>query len=417
MRTKKTTLAVTLTLALALAACGGDGDGGGGGGGGGAGGGGGGAEPLKIGVIVPQSGNFAPEGEEVKRGYELMLEKAGGEMGGRPVELVFGDALAPEDATAEVERLASQEDVDMFMGSYASTTGQAGSDAAQRLGLTYIETHGTVDALTERGLPNFFRIGARASDFARASAEFIVDGLPDDVGKNVWVEHEEGIYGTAVADFQIEELEKAGYTIVGRGAHSPAATDVTDSILSAKRANPDIWLHTGYAPDSILMVKTSAAQQFNPKALILVGAGDTKAVFDAIGADIITDTFVVAYSSEFIQPEWAPGNEEFYSAYRETYNSEPLGSVANVAYSGMAAVIEMLDAAEGDPSPEAVRAAVEEIDLPFGSLPIGWGLQFDEGGTNTAIRLVTTQWREDGTTPAIFPEEARLEGQEMVLGQ
>jgi branched-chain amino acid transport system substrate-binding protein len=408
MRSKKATLAATLTLALALAACGGGGDDGGNGGGSGGG------EPLKIGVIIPQSGNFAPEGEEVKRGYELALAANDGEMAGRPVELVYGDALAPEDATAEVERLASQEDVDMFMGSYASTTGQAGSDAAQRLGLTYIETHGTVDALTERGLPNFFRTGARASDFARASADFIIEGLPD-VGKKVWVEHEEGPYGTAVADFQIQALEDAGYTIVGEGAHSPAATDVTDSILAAKRADPDIWLHTGYAGDSILMIKTAAAQDFNPTAKILVGAGDTRAVFDAVGADILTNTFVTAYSSEFIQPDYAPGNEEFYSSYRDEYGSDPLGSVANVAYSGMTAVIKMVEASDGDVTPDALRAAIADIDEPFGTLPIGWGLKFDEGGTNTAIRLITTQWREDGTTPAVFPEEARQDDQEIVL--
>ncbi len=411
MRSKKTTLAVTLTLTLALAACGG-GDGGGSGGGGG--GGGSEAEPLKIGVIIPQSGNFAPEGEEVKRGYELALAANGGELGGRPAELFFGDALAPEDATAEVERLASQEDVEMFMGSYASTTAQAASDTAQRLGLTYIETHGTVDALTERGLPNFFRVGARASDFARASADFIIEGLPE-AGKNVWVEHEEGPYGTAVADFQIGELEKAGYTIVGRGKHAPAATDVTDSILAAKRANPDIWLHTGYAPDSILMMKTAAAQQFQPTAKILVGAGDTKAVFDAVGADIITGTFVVAYSSEYIQPDFAPGNEEFYSSYREEYGTDPLGSPGNVGYNGMFAVAKMLEATEGDTTPDAVRAAIADIDEPFGTLPIGWGLKFDEGGTNTAINLVTVQWRQEGITPAVFPEDARQDDQELVL--
>ena len=414
MRSKKATLAVTLTLALALAACGGGGEESGGGGGGGGGGSEASGEPLKIGVIIPQSGNFAPEGEEVKRGYELALAANDNQLGGRPVELFFGDALAPEDATAEVERLAAQEDVDMFMGSYASTTSAAASDAAQRLNLTYIETHGTVPGLTERGLPNFFRVGARAGDFAQSSADFIIDGLKD-VGKNVWVEHEEGPYGTAVADIQIAALEKAGYTIVGRGKHAPAATDVTDSILAAKRANPDIWLHTGYAPDSILMMKTAAAQGFNPTAKILVGAGDTKAVYDAVGADIMTNTFVVAYSSEFIQPDFAPGNEDFYSAYRKEYDSDPLGSPANVGYNGMFAVAKMLEASKGDVTPEAVRAAIADIDEPFGTLPIGWGLKFDEGGTNTAIRLVTVQWREDGTTPAVFPEEARLDDQELVL--
>jgi branched-chain amino acid transport system substrate-binding protein len=414
MRINKATLAVTLSLTLALAACGGGGGGSSSGSGGGGGASAASGDPLKIGVIIPQSGNFAPEGGEIKRGYELALDKAGNKMGGRPVTLVYGDALAPDQATAEVERLASQEKVELFMGSYASTTAAAGSDAAQRLGISYIETHGTVDDLTERGLPNFFRTGARASDFAKASAEFITKGLPD-VGKKVWVEHEQGPYGTAVAQFQMDALKKAGYTIVGEGKHNPAATDVTDSILAAKAANPDIWLHTGYAPDSILMMKTAAAQNFNPTAKILVGAGDTKAVFDAVGGDIMTNTFVVAYSSEQIQPDYAPGNAEFYKNYRAKYHSDPLGSVANVAYAGMTAAIKMVDASKGDVTPDAIRSAIADLDEPLGTLPIGWGLKFDEGGTNTAIDLVTTQWRDNGTTPAVFPEKARLDDQELVL--
>ena len=406
MRSKNAMVVSTLALVLALSACGG-----GGGSGGSASAAG---EPLKIGVIVPQSGNFAPEGEEIKRGYELALAKNKNEMAGQPVELSYGDALAPDAATAEVERLAAQKKVQLFMGSYASTTAQAGSDAAQRLGISYIETHGTVDALTERGLPNFFRVSARASDFAQASADFIIKGLPK-VGKKVWVEHEQGPYGTAVADVQMKALKAAGYTVVGEGKHAPAATDVTDSILAAKAANPDIWLHTGYAPDSILMIKTAAAQSFNPTAKILVGAGDTKAVFNAVGADIMTNTFVTAYSSEQIKPDYAPGNAEFYKSYRDKYGSEPLGSVANVAYSGMSAAIKMVEAAHGDVTPDALRAAVAGINEPFGALPIGWGLKFDKGGTNTAIRLVTTQWRDNGTTPAVFPEEARLDNQKLVL--
>jgi branched-chain amino acid transport system substrate-binding protein len=190
---------------------------------------------------------------------------------------------------------------------------------------------------------------------------------------------------------------------------------VTDSILAAKAANPDIWLHTGYAPDSILMLKTAAAQNFNPTAKILVGAGDTKAVFDAVGADIMTNVFVTAYSSEQIQKDYAPGNAEFYKSYRDKYKSDPLGSVANVAYAGMSAAIEMIDASKGDVSPDAIRSAIADIDKPLGTLPIGWGLKFDEGGTNTAIDLVTTQWRDNGTTPAVYPDKARLDTQELVL--
>lgn len=369
-------------------------------------------KPLKVGVIIPQSGNFAPEGEEVKRGYELALKKFGGKC---DLTLEYGDAFAPEDATAEVDRLGSREKVDLLMGSYATATSQAASDAAARLGITYIETHAVTDSLTERGLPNYFRTGARARDFGGASADFIIKGLAPAGIKSVFIEHEEGPYGTSVSETQVKKLKAAGINVVGNAAHSPGATDVTDSVLAAKRAKPDVWLITSYAGASQLMLKTAAQQNFRPKAIVLTGAGDTRAVFDAVGPKIIKDVFVVAYSSEQVEPAWAPGNAEFYSSYRKTYNSDPLGSVANVGYVGMQSALKLLEASNCDPDSEAVAKAAAGLSEDFGATSMGWGLKFNDGNSNEAIRLLTTQWRETGISPAVFPEEAAPDDQKMVL--
>lgn len=161
-------LAAVGAVALVLTACSGgtdpgDGDGDGS------------AEPIRVGVIIPLSGTYASEGQEVRRGYELALEQADGEVDGHPVELVFGDAFAPEDTIAEVDRLASLEDVDLFVGTYATPASQAGSEAAARYGLPWIETHAITDSLTTRGLDTYFRVGPRALDFAQTSASFLAD--------------------------------------------------------------------------------------------------------------------------------------------------------------------------------------------------------------------------------------------------
>ena len=109
-------------------------------------------EPIRVGVILPFSGSFAREGEEVKRGYELALADYAQSTTQRPIELIFGDASAPVDTIAEVDRLATREKVDIFIGTYASPASQAGSEAAARYGLPWYETHATTDTLTERKL-------------------------------------------------------------------------------------------------------------------------------------------------------------------------------------------------------------------------------------------------------------------------
>ena len=57
--------------------------------------------------------------------------------------------------------------------------------------------------------------------------------------KKVWIESEDSIYGTSIAQRQKELLEKEGAVIAGVGAHNFRAIDLTDSVLRAKATAPD----------------------------------------------------------------------------------------------------------------------------------------------------------------------------------
>jgi branched-chain amino acid transport system substrate-binding protein len=404
MRARKALLAVVAAATLTVAGCGDDE------GGGAAGGGGGGGEPLKIGVIVPLSGPYGSAGQEVFRGYELAVERKGGEVAGRKVELVRGDAFEPDDAVAETQRLATRENVDLFVGTYASPTSQAGSETAARSNKVWWETHSLTDALTDRGLETYLRSGATASDFASASVDFVKNGLAPTLGgkPKVFVEHEDGPYGTSVGETQVQQLEEAGFEVV-RGKHSAAATDVTDSVLSAKRAKPDVWMITGYVPDDNLLLRTAKSQNFDPPATVLVGTGDGKETFEAVGGEDLAGTFVVAYSTQLSSEEWSPGTNDWLEGYREKYNGEPIGTVSMTGYTGMTAALEAIEAADGNTDPAAFREAIMGVDIAEGTLPNGWGLKFDDTGQNERIRLLAVQWREDGTVPAVYPDEAATE--------
>lgn len=408
MKARSGILAIMAVGALALTACSSDG-------GAADPSGGDGGEPIKIGVIVPLSGTYASEGQEVRRGYELALEEAGGEVDGRPVELVFGDAFAPEDTISEVDRLATLEKVDVFVGTYATPASQAGSEAAARYSLAWIETHAITDSLTTRGLESYVRVGPQAEDFAQASAQFLVEGLVDQVSaQTVYVDAEDGPYGTSVRETQVADLEAAGWTVT-HSSHKTSATDVTDSVLAAKSAGASVWLLTGYVPDLSLLLRTAAAQDFHPEAVVLTGAGDAQAVYEAVGADDLTDTFVIAYTSPIVSPEWAPGNELFYSLYEDEFGTPPLGTVANTGFTGMTSALAILAESGGETDIAAIGTAAAAVDLDFGGLPNGWGLKMDGDRQNERIRLIAVQWREDGTVPAVWPEEAAVEGQEMIF--
>lgn len=369
---------------------------------------------MKVGVIIPLSGTYAEAGQEVKRGYELALEQAGGVVGGRKIQLVFGDAFSPEDTISEAERLATREKVDIFLGSYATPASQAGSETAARKKLVWVETHAITDSLTKRGLDTYIRVGPTASDFAQTSVKFITEGLASKLGgkPSVFVEHEDGPYGTSVAETQMASLKSAGLSAT-EGKHKAAATDVTDAVLAAKRSKADIWLITGYGPDGALLLRTAAAQGFKPKATVLVGAGDTKSTFEAVGAKDIAGTYVVAYTSPIVNPEWAPGNEKFYADYKKKFGKDPLGTVANTGNTGMTSFLKLLEASGAKTDVAAMSKAASSVNVPDGGLPNGWGLTLDANRQNTGIRLLGVQWRSDGTVPAVWPADAAKDGQQM----
>src|SRR5688572_5540467 len=72
---------------------------------------------VRIGVVLPLSGQFALGGQNAKRGYDLGVEeinKAGGikALGGAQIELVYADNQGKQDvAIGETERLIQQENV------------------------------------------------------------------------------------------------------------------------------------------------------------------------------------------------------------------------------------------------------------------------------------------------------------------
>lgn len=375
--------------------------------------------PLLIGAVLPVSGSFALEGEEIKRGYELALQDVDGVVAGRSVELIYGDGFAPEDVIAEVDRLATRENVEMFIGTYASSSSQAGSEAAARYGLPYWETHATSDTLTTRGLDNYFRSTARGVDYGTTSANFIIEGIHPAIGGDnltVFIQSIAGAYGAGVSDAQASTLIAAGYNVV-RGTHKYGVTDVTDSVLAAAAANADIWLITGYVPDTALLVRTAASLKFQPKAVMLTGAGDAQSVLEAVGIEDLEGVFVTSYTSQQINAEYAPGMANFLKNYEAAYGGLPGDSVAMVAYTGMTAAILTLEKANGSTELADMKAAALSMNLPFGSMPIGWGLTFNSELQNQDIRLIGVQWRANGTSPAVWPKEAALEGENIILGK
>jgi branched-chain amino acid transport system substrate-binding protein len=304
----------------------------------------------------------------------------------------------------------TRDKVDLFIGTYISAVSNAASDAAQRYNKVYWETNAVAAELTERGLPNFIRAGPNANNFADMSVRAVLELITPALGKQptVWLEHEDSIYGKSIADIQKKLLEAKGIKVLGQGAHNFKAADLTDVVLRGKRANPDVWLLTGYVPDTNLLLKTAREQGFKPPVILTVGTGDTNETLDALGADYLEGVMVVSYPRPDISEKFGPGASAYLASYRKAFNREPVAPQGLSAFTGMKILLETLDAA-GSTDVDKVRAAAARLDKPANSYPSGFGVKFDDKFQNTRASFTVIQW-QGGKQVTVFPAEARAQG-------
>ena len=367
-------------------------------------------EPIRIGAINPYSGPVALYGDELARGYQLAIDEANAKGGviGRKLELLRGDAGNPQQGIAAVEKLSADK-VDIFVGTYISAVSNAASDAALRYSKIYWDTNALAADLTARGLPNFVRSGPYAANFAQVSVNAAKDLLGPAIGKpikglKVWIESEDSIYGTSIAKQQKELLEKEGATVVGLGAHNFRAADLTDSVLRAKGAAPDIWMNTGYVPDGNLLLRTMREQGFKPAAILLVGTGDTFETLESLGAEYLEGITIVGYPRPDQTETYGPGAAAYLAAYKKKYERDPIAPQSMTAYVGVQMLIEAI-AAAGSVEMEKVRAAAAKLDKPEKTYATGFGVKFDAQFQNTRAFPTVVQW-QSGKIVTVFPKEA-----------
>src|SRR5688572_25034491 len=89
-------------------------------------------DTIKIGLLAPQEGVFTEPGTDGIRGFELALNKYGGEVAGKKIEWVLGPTDAtPDTALRQARRLIEQEGVDFILGPLSGSEGVALRDYAK----------------------------------------------------------------------------------------------------------------------------------------------------------------------------------------------------------------------------------------------------------------------------------------------
>lgn len=142
------------------------------------------AGAVKIGLLLPASGTYAPLGEAIRRGAELYVKQKGGALAGRPIEFTaLDDESAPPKAAELTNKLVYGEKVDVLVGTVHSGVAAAMVKIAREAGVTTLDPNAGADAITG-GLcaPNIFRTSFSNGQIGEATGRaMIAAGLKEAV--------------------------------------------------------------------------------------------------------------------------------------------------------------------------------------------------------------------------------------------
>ncbi|WP_433462176.1 ABC transporter substrate-binding protein [Spirillospora sp. CA-128828] len=316
---------------------------------------------VKIGLLVPLSGVYAPLGQDMRNGFQLYLDQHGGKLGGRTVKVVTADeGEGPQTGVPAAQKLVTQDQVTTVVGVVNSATALGLRDFFDEAKKPLIIANAGADAIT----------GARKSRYIWRTS-FSNGKVSGALGPTVAKEVKGRVYLIApdyaagkemVAGFR-KTFEAAGGKVAGEKYTPFGTTQDFQPYLSAIRGSGAKAVYTFYSgAEAVNFVKQY--KQFGLTGKVpLYGPGflTEGGVLAAQGQAAVGVKTSLHYSTELDNPR----NKEFVDAYRKK-TAKPPTVFAVQAYDAAAVLDKAL--ASGTGGDELVKAlgGVGTIDSPRG---------------------------------------------------
>jgi len=364
-------------------------------------------QPIRIGASLSQTGSFANLGQNQLRGYQLCVKHANEKGGvlGRKLELVTEDDLSQAPVGVRIyEKLITQDKVDAILAPYSSGITEAVANISEKYGMPMVAPNATSTSIFRKGRKNVYMVGS--------AAEVYLEGLIDIASKRglktVAVLSEDTLFPKTSAQGTVELAKKMGLQVVLAESYPKGTTDFTALLRRVAAAKPDVVAAATYFDDAVAIIRGLKALDLSPKMYGVTVGGDVPKFYETLGRDA---EFV--YGASQWLPELVtlragglipiarqyPGAAEFVEAHSREFPGAGLSYHTVAGYSGCQIFVEAVKRA-GSLDGGRIRDAILKLDTHtvYGAFKV------DEGGFQTAHKMVTFQW-QDGKKVIVWPEE------------
>ncbi len=271
---------------------------------------------IKIGVVLPLTGNAAVYGTAIQRGIELAHEQSGRMLDGKPVELVVVDSGSdPERAKNELRKLYND-------GALVAIGGVTSAEALAMVKVADDESHTLVSP--SASLPqltgiseNFFRIFP--SDFAEGTvmARYAYDDLRL---RNGVILAKEETYAKGIQKVFADEFQRKGGRIVETVEFPNNTSDFSALADRAATLKPDFVYVAAYAGEGSRLIQDLRHHQYTGLILTTSSFAAAEAISKAGAA---AELVYFTQSSFETEGDLTPHGAAFVKSFKERYGSVP----------------------------------------------------------------------------------------------
>lgn len=317
-------------------------------------------DKIRIGHFAALTGETATFGQSTKKGVDLAMEQfnAAGGLSGKLVEVItYDDQSKPEETSAVVTKLITQDNVLAIIGEVASRLSLVAADKAMQFKTPMLSPSSTNPAVTQKG-EYVSRIcfidpfqGEVMAKFAQESLKAKTAAVIRDVKQD---------YSVGLADFFIKAFEANGGKILTDTSYQSGESDFRAQLTEVKGKNPDVIFLPGYYGDVALIVQQ--ARKLGIKQPILGGDGwESEDLLKVAGKAALENTY---YSNHYAPDTKDPSAQNFIQAFRAKYSGETPDAMAALGFDAFNVMVNAMKNAKELTREEIKNALVQTKDFP-----------------------------------------------------
>ena len=245
---------------------------------------------FKVGVALSMSGIFSRDAALFKETYDLWAEtvnKAGGikvKGTGYPVRITYyDDESNPQKGAQLVERLATQDKVDLILPGFGSSIALAASAVTEKYKYPYVSGAASANPIFERGFKYVFATLNKTFEEVEGAAKVFTLAQPKPA--RAAVIGSDHLFGKLAAEGFKKFLGEMGIEIVHFEIFPLDLSDYNSLLLKVKRQNPDLLLVGGLYNHALRVMKAAKEVDFAPKGIAFSYGPTVPAFLNEFGKD------------------------------------------------------------------------------------------------------------------------------------